>query len=300
MVIFYLYFLQQIIKIKQMKNLFISFILLSIIFSACGNLDFQDKEVYMKEIYIINAEATSATDREVSNVEMHTFVDTFKMLNEQYDYVMRYDTQTVVKDIVFKVGIGGSLPAAEDIDVVVAFDETNLLDQNIINNKSCYIPERSKYSCNVKYDESKDGFIVTIPKGEASASIKFSIPIEKDNIDEYQYYAFPLSVVSSNKDLPISRLYNNYLVYGLTVNKETTINWNGLASKIPTGKYESAQLKGNGAENTSTNGYHHIYKYILPLDAPGENNYPDEYMVFGLSAWSWEVWGLSWRWMDVY
>lgn len=281
-----------------MKNIAL-FLTLSIYFLiSCGDLDYENKEFYIQEVYIINAEATSAIDREVTNVEMHTFVDTFKMLNEQYDYEMRYDNKTVNRDVVFKVGIGGSLPASEDIEVVVGFDEETLNDQNILKNQNCIIPAPSKYSSNVPFDEAKGGFVVTIPKGEASASLKFNIPIIKESIDDYQDFAFPLEVKSTNKDLPISRLYAKYMVYGLTVNKETTINWNGLASKIPTGKYESAQLKGNGAENTSTNGYHHIYKYILPLDAPDEDNYPDQYIIFGLSAWSWEVWAYhSMGWM---
>lgn len=63
--------------------------------SSMWKASYENKEFYKQEVYIINSESTSATEREITGVQAYTFVDTLKIINDSYD------TDTLVD---YKVG----------------------------------------------------------------------------------------------------------------------------------------------------------------------------------------------------
>lgn len=170
-----------------MKRSFFTICLLAILVSflfSCGELDYADREYYKQEVYIINSESTSATEREIVNIQMHTFVDTLKILNDAYDMDTIWDTNTYESSVVFKVGIGGSQFAQTDIEVLVAFDQEQINDYNILNNLECRLPDEEDYTTNVAFDSQKGGFPVVIKKGTASSSLIFTFKLVRDDKKE--------------------------------------------------------------------------------------------------------------------
>ncbi len=281
-------------KNKLIKYLFVAF-LTGMVF-GCGELDYENKEFFKQEVYIINSESTSAVSRYIYGVDAYVFVDTLKVINDSYDTEFVTNNQPGETKVKFKVGIGGSLVASQDIEVKIAFDEDALIDLNLSKNLECYIPDASKYSTNVPFDRTSETFSVVIPKGLASASLIFIIPILRENITDYKNYAFPLKVVSA-EGAPLSRTFTSFLVANLVVGTDKTVDWSGFPiPKLPLGKYHSARLQGNGAENTLGDGIHRTYKFVTKLgDTP---DLVDQYMVWGTGVWSFEVFGLhSIGWM---
>lgn len=274
---------------KRIHSLY--FILLTTaVFNGCGKNDYENKEFYKQEAYIISAESTSAAEREIVDIQVHTFMDTLKYLNEQYDSDTIIDNKTFMADIKFKVGIGGSLPAAENIRVVVGFDTEALEDFNILKNSDKVIPTPAEYTSNIPFDDKEGGFVIDIQKGSASASLIFTIPVERDKIGVYDKYAFPLKILRADK-IPLSRQFTNFMIAGLLVNKDKTVNWSGFPiPKIPTGRYTSVQIMGNPGEN-GTDGRSRKYKYITPLSITDDPLLNDKYMIWGTSAWSFEMFG---------
>lgn len=275
-----------------MKRIHTIFFSLSAIaaFSSCGKPDYEDKEFYKQEAYIISAESTSATEREISELPAHTFVDTIKYLNAQYDSDTIIDTKTFVAQVKFKVGIGGSLPASQDIRIVVGFDEETIEDYNILKNTSKKTPDPSAYTSNVPYNEKEKGFVVEIKKGTSSASLIFDVPIERTKMSAYDDFAFSLKILRAD-NVPLSRQYTQFLIAGLLVTKDKTVNWSGFPiPKIPAGKYYSVQLAGNAGEN-SPDGRTRKYKYITPMSTGDDPQLNNKYIIWGTSAWSFEVFG---------
>ena len=90
---------------------YITIFTLTLITAACGKLDYENKEFYKQEVYIINSESTSATEREITGVQAYTFVDTLKIINDSYDTDTLVDYKVGTANIIFKIGIGGSLSA---------------------------------------------------------------------------------------------------------------------------------------------------------------------------------------------
>lgn len=261
----------------------------SILLASCGKLDYETTEFYKQEVYIINSESTSATEREITGVDAYTFVDTLKIINDSYDTDTLRDFNTGKASVIFKVGIGGSLPAAEDMEIVVGFDQEAINDYNISKNTDRYIPDPALYTTNVAYNNEKKGFPVIIKKGTASSSLIFSIPIEREKMKTYADFAFALKITDVGKAI-LSRQYNNFMVSELNVNIVRNVDWSGFPiPKIPTGRYLSARLLGNGAENIPADGRHRKYKFITPL-----GNTPElegKYMIWGTGVWSFEVFG---------
>ncbi|MBO9728584.1 MAG: DUF1735 domain-containing protein [Chitinophaga sp.] len=282
-----------------MKRIYhiLSIAFVAAILHGCGKPDYENKEFYKQEVYIISASSTSSTEREISDVAVHTFVDTLKYLNAQYDSDTIIDTKTFNADIKFKVGIGGSLPASRDYRVIVAFDPESLEDFNILKNDNKKIPAPAAYTVNAPFDAKENGFVVTIPKGSSSSSLIFTVPVERDRMKEYQDYAFPLKVVRADS-LPLSRQYTQFMIAGLLVTKDKIVNWSGFPiPKIPIGRYYSVQLAGNGGEN-APDGRLRKYKFITPLSMADDPQLNGKYMIWGSSAWSFEVHGLhSAGWM---
>jgi len=256
---------------------------------GCGKLDYETKEFYKQEVYIISSESTSAAERELSGIQAYTFVDTLKILNDSYDVDTLRDYNLGHTSIIFKVGIGGSLSAVEDMEILVDFDEEMINDYNITKNTNYYLPDPSLYTTNIPYDNVKKGFPVFIKKGTSSSSLVFAIPISREDMDTYKDFAFSLKIADTGK-ATLSRLYHNFLVSELIVNVDRTVDWSGFPiPKIPTGRYLSVQLSGNAAENTAADGRHRRYKYITPLgDTP---ELEGQYMIWGTSSWSFEVFG---------
>jgi len=297
-----------------MKRSFFTICLLAFLVSflfSCGELDYADREYYKQEVYIINSESTSATEREIVNIQMHTFVDTLKILNDAYDMDTIWDTNTYESSVVFKVGIGGSQFAQTDIEVLVAFDQEQINDYNILNNLECRLPDEEDYTTNVAFDSQKGGFPVVIKKGTASSSLIFTFKLVRDDkknpCAKFLNYAIPLKIVGVSEDLEISRQYNKFMVAQFTTDISRTVNWSGYPiPSIPPGRYCSVRLQGNAAENTDKQtGTHFVWKYILPLEDPNtpeEEKDPTlkgEYMVFGTGIWSWSYWGYhdaGWMW----
>lgn len=272
---------------KYYFHLFLS--ITSILLTSCGKLDYETTEFYKQEVYIINSESTSATEREITGIDAYTFVDTLKIINDSYDTDTLKDFNTGKASVIFKIGIGGSLPAVEDMEIIVGFDQEAVDDYNISKNTDRYIPDPASYTTNVAYSNEKKGFPVIIKKGTASSSLIFSIPIEREKMKTYTDFAFALKITHVGEAI-LSRQYNNFMVSELNVNIVRSVDWSGFPiPKIPTGRYLSARLLGNGAENIPADGRHRKYKFITPL-----GNTPElegKYMIWGTGVWSFEVFG---------
>ncbi len=252
--------------------------------AGCGDLDYENKEFFMQEVYIINSESTSATERVIANVDAYTFTDTLKIINDNYDADTTYDYKTGNARIKFKIGIGGSLAAQEDISVILAFDQEGLDDYNIEKNTDLFIPDPSLFTTNIPFDQQSQTFTAVIKAGESSTALIFDIPIHRDNEDEYIKYAFPIKIVSSDQAV-LSRQYTDFLVAGLVVSLKRTVDWSGFPiPKVPIGRYHSSRLLGNTSENKGR-----VYKFITRLnDIPGDEN---RYMIWGTAIWSFEEFG---------
>ncbi len=266
---------------------YITIFTLTLITAACGKLDYENKEFYKQEVYIINSESTSATEREITGVQAYTFVDTLKIINESYDTDTLVDYKVGTANIIFKIGIGGSLSAHEDLEILIDFDEEAVKDYNISKNAERYIPDPSLYTTNIPYDQTRKGFPVVIKAGTASTSLTFQVPIERDKMETYADFAFALKIKETG-NATLSRQYYNFMVSELNVDLERVVDWSGFPiPEIPTGRYLSARLLGNGAENIPADGRHRKYKYITPLgDTP---ELKGKYIIWGTGVWSFEV-----------
>ena len=266
---------------------YITIFTLTLITAACGKLDYENKEFYKQEVYIINSESTSATEREITGVRAYTFVDTLKIINDSYDTDTLVDYKVGTANIIFKIGIGGSLSAHEDLEILIDFDEEAVKDYNISKNAERYIPDPSLYTTNIPYDQTRKGFPVVIKAGTASTSLTFQVPIERDKMETYADFAFALKIKETG-NATLSRQYYNFMVSELNVDLERVVDWSGFPiPEIPTGRYLSARLLGNGAENIPADGRHRKYKYITPLgDTP---ELKGKYIIWGTGVWSFEV-----------
>lgn len=266
---------------------YITIFTLTLITAACGKLDYENKEFYKQEVYIINSESTSATEREITGVQAYTFVDTLKIINDSYDTDTLVDYKVGTANIIFKIGIGGSLSAHEDLEILIDFDEEAVKDYNISKNAERYIPDPSLYMTNIPYDQTRKGFPVVIKAGTASTSLTFQVPIERDKMETYADFAFALKIKETG-NATLSRQYYNFMVSELNVDLERVVDWSGFPiPEIPTGRYLSARLLGNGAENIPADGRHRKYKYITPLgDTP---ELKGKYIIWGTGVWSFEV-----------
>lgn len=274
---------------------YITIFTLTLITAACGKLDYENKEFYKQEVYIINSESTSATEREITGVQAYTFVDTLKIINDSYDTDTLVDYKVGTANIIFKIGIGGSLSAHEDLEILIDFDEEAVKDYNISKNAERYIPDPSLYTTNIPYDQTRKGFPVVIKAGTASTSLTFQVPIERDKMETYADFAFALKIKETG-NATLSRQYYNFMVSELNVDLERVVDWSGFPiPEIPTGRYLSARLLGNGAENIPADGRHRKYKYITPLgDTP---ELKGKYITWGTGVWSFEVFayhGFGW------
>ncbi len=285
-----------------------------IIAYSCGELDYANKEYYKQEAYIINSESTSATERQVTNMNLHTFVDTLKIINDSYDMDTIWDSKTYNDSIVFKVGIGGSQPATKDIEILVKFDQEQIDDYNTLKNLKCYIPDPSVYTTNVAFDSSKDGFPIIVPKGSSSASLIFVFKVPRDDHKKPNKallnYAIPLKIASVSGEVVISREFSTFMAAQFATNVKRAVNWSGYPiPSIPPGRYYSVKLKSNPAENTDKiTGVHYVWKYVLPLEDPNtpadkkDPSLAGKYMVFGTAIWSWSYWGYhsaGWMWNEL-
>ena len=266
---------------------YITIFTLTLITAACGKLDYENKEFYKQEVYIINSESTSATEREITGIQAYTFVDTLKIINDSYDTDTLVDYKVGTANIIFKIGIGGSLSAHEDLEILIDFDEEAVKDYNISKNAERYIPDPSLYTTNLPYDQTRKGFPVVIKAGTASTSLTFQVPIERDKMETYADFAFALKIKETG-NATLSRQYYNFMVSKLNVDLERVVDWSGFPiPEIPTGRYLSARLLGNGAENIPADGRHRKYKYITPLgDTP---ELKGKYIIWGTGVWSFEV-----------
>ena len=274
---------------------YITIFTLTLITAACGKLDYENKEFYKQEVYIINSESTSATEREITGVQAYTFVDTLKIINDSYDTDTLVDYKVGTANIIFKIGIGGSLSAHEDLEILIDFDEEAVKDYNISKNAERYIPDPSLYTTNIPYDQTRKGFPVVIKAGTASTSLTFQVPIERDKMETYADFAFALKIKETG-NATLSRQYYNFMVSELNVDLERVVDWSGFPiPEIPTGRYLSARLLGNGAENIPADGRHRKYKYITPLGDTPELKGKD--IIWGTGVWSFEVFayhGFGW------
>ena len=274
---------------------YITIFTLTLITAACGKLDYENKEFYKQEVYIINSESTSATEREITGVQAYTFVDTLKIINDSYDTDTLVDYKVGTANIIFKIGIGGSLSAHEDLEILIDVHEEAVKDYNISKNAERYIPDPSLYTTNIPYDQTRKGFPVVIKAGTASTSLTFQVPIERDKMETYADFAFALKIKETG-NATLSRQYYNFMVSELNVDLERVVDWSGFPiPEIPTGRYLSARLLGNGAENIPADGRHRKYKYITPLgDTP---ELKGKYIIWGTGVWSFEVFayhGFGW------
>ncbi|MDR2026667.1 MAG: DUF1735 domain-containing protein [Prevotellaceae bacterium] len=264
-------------------------VICALLFCNCGELDYEGREFWRQEVYIINSESTAASERIVSNVLAYTFSDTLRIINDDYDTELIKDYNSGMTYVKYKVGIGGSLPAHEDITVRVGLDRETVDDYNIERNETFHIPDASLFSVNVPWDEATQTYTVVIPEGSSSASLIFSIPVLRDRMTDYEKFAFPVKIIGCEQ-APLSRQYTTFMLAGLIVDAAQTTDWSGFPiPKLPEGRYYSTLLQSNGAENT-VNGFHRKYKYVMRLSNDPE--YENQYVVWGTSIWSAEVNGV--------
>ncbi|MNK33459.1 hypothetical protein D3C87_519450 [compost metagenome] len=271
------------------QQFFTRFIVAVILFQqlGCGKLDYENKEFFKQEIYIVSGESTAASERVITAIQAYTFKDTLKIKNDNYDVDLIEDKRNGSVEVKFKVGIGGSLLADRDIPVQLMFDEEVLADYNTENNTKYFIPEVNEYEVNAAFDKVAKLFTVVIPKGSASKSLIFKIPIKREKIEDYLNYAFPLKIVNGGE---IANYYNNFMVGNLVVDIDKVVNWSGFPiPELPEGRYHSARLQGNGAENT-VGGVHHTYKFITKLSHDQKNK--GQFVIWGTGVWSFEVFGI--------
>jgi hypothetical protein len=263
-------------------------------FCSCGELEYEGKEYWRQEVYIINSESTAASERLMSGVLAYTFNDTLRIINDSYDTELIEDHNPGITYVKYKIGIGGSLPAHEDITVKVGFDKETVDDYNTERNEDYYIPDASLFTVNVPWDEATQSYTVVIPKGASSASMIFSIPILRNQMKEYERFAFPMKIISCEQ-VSLSRMYTMFMVAGLVTTTVQTTDWSGYPiPKLPEGRYHSTLLQGNSAEN-SQGGIHRKYKYVTRRSNDPE--YENMYVVWGTSIWGAEgagLHGLGW------
>lgn len=253
---------------------------------SCTDLEHEDKEFYKKEIYIVSSLSTSAKERDIVDATTYDFIDTVRFINTDYDHKMVKDVRDHKIVWAFKVGSGGSLPLDKDLLVKVAFDQEKIDDINTLRNSNFAVPDKSLYTTNIPYNETTKTFDITIPKGLASAVLKFEIPINRDTKDIYKNFAMALKIVDVGEAV-LSRLYHSFAVAGVVITEGQTIDWAGLPfPRIPTGRYVSAAIQGNGGENRD-DGKNRIYKYITPMG----KDYDGQYVIWGTAVWSFDKFG---------
>lgn len=283
-------YINQILEMSMKTQQIFTRLLVTIItisMSACGKLDYENKEFFKQEIYIISGESTAASERTITAVQAYTFKDTLKIKNDNYDVDLIEDKRNGTVDIKFKIGIGGSLVAEKDIPVKLMFDNENLADYNVENNTDYFIPDPDQYSINAPFDAVTKIFTVIIPKGSSSKSLIFTIPIKRKNIEHYAKFAFPLKIIEGGN---IAKYYDKFMVGNLLIDIDKVVNWSGFPiPKLPEGRYHSARLQGNGAENT-VGGIHHTYKFITRLSNDKKDN--GQFIIWGTGVWSFEVFGI--------
>lgn len=261
----------------------VCFAVVALMLCGCGELDYEGKEFWRQEVYIINSESTAPAERLISNILAYTFNDTLRVVNDSYDTELIEDYSPGVTQVKYKVGIGGSLPAGEDITVRVSFDEETVNDYNIERNADYYIPDASLFTVNVPWDAATQSYTVVIPKGSSSASLIFTVPILREQMTEYEKFAFPVKIVSCEQ-APLSRLYTAFMVAGFVISTEKITDWSGYPiPKLPEGRYHSTLLQSNGGEN-NVNGHFRQYKYVMRMSNDPE--YENMYVVWGTSIWS--------------
>jgi hypothetical protein len=281
------------IKLNMMKNSVLNrcfnryaacFAIGILLVCSCGKLDYEGKEYWKQEVYIINAESTAASERLVSNTLVYTFSDTLRVINDAYELDTIMDNNPGVAYVKYKVGIGGSLPAHEDIIVKVGFDEETVNDYNTERNDSCYIPDDSLFTVNVPWDATAKAYTVVISKGSASASLIFTIPILRYKMKEYAKFAFPVKILSCEQ-APLSRQYTSFMQAGLVITNVMITDWSGFPiPKLPEGRYHSQRLAAN--RENDANGVRRAYKYITRRDTTPEME--NKYVIWGTSVWSFE------------
>ncbi|KAA6320483.1 hypothetical protein EZS27_029750, partial [termite gut metagenome] len=214
---------------------YVLYLIIGIPAVSCGKLDYEGKEFWKQEVYIINSESTAATERLVSGMLAYTFSDTLRVLNDSYETETIIDTNPGVAYVKYKVGIGGSLAAKEDIVVQIGFDREAVDDYNIDRNTELVIPDATLYTANVPWDAATQSFTVVIPKGSSSAALIFTIPILRDQMAEYEKFAFPVKILSCEQ-APPSRQYTDFMVANLVINIVQITDWSGFPiPRLPEG-----------------------------------------------------------------
>ncbi len=286
------------------KNKFILMIgLLTTIFYGCLQEEWETEEQFVKEISIISSESTSAENRDIQEISAFSFVDTIKYLNLDYDSdTIKNYTDTPV-DVVFKIGVGGSLSNDKNEIVVVKFDQDILDKYNEIKGLNKVIPAFELIESNRDFNKTDSTITLELGEGIDSQALKFTFIAKRSKVDEYYNYAFPLKIVES-KAYPIHRYNNSFISTGFIVDSSTIVNWSGIPiPKLPLGKYVSAQLKGNPNENVAQEGGNIIHKYITKMARNNESELEDNYMIWGNSAWSFGMHGFhpnGWMYTRLY
>ena len=267
-----------------------------IVITICKKNNCANNAFFGQEVYIVSSESASPAERTIANILAYTFVDTLIIVNDSYDIDTIFDYRTGNAQVKFKIGVGDSLAAGEDIHVTLAFDRKLIDDYNIEKNTDLFIPDPSLFTGNVPCDGRSGTFTVVIKKGESATDLIFNIPIHRGMENEYARYAFPVKIISCQQAV-LSRLYADFLIAGLTVGLKREINRSGFpVPKLPEGRYHSTCLQGNVPENVSSDGLLRPHKFITRLDdIPGVET---RYMIWGHGLCSFEVNGLhKFGWM---
>lgn len=289
-----------------MKRIYIILLLLATLplMHCCGELDTESgREFFRQEVYIVYSEATSASERILTGLEAHTFVDTTRILDKEYNSELVLDENAGEASVLFKIGIGGSLSAHKDIEVVVGFDTAAIKSYNLLRNTMVRIPNPSEYTSSVAYDKAKGGFPVIIKKGTSTLKLKFTVPINRDEFESgvgngefYNNFAFALKIKEANE--MISPQYHSFMLARLDVLSLKVLDWSEFPiPELKPGRYHSRALESSPIDNPGIDGLI-THKFITSLEDPSipdnekDPNLANKYIVWGYNTWCFEVHGL--------
>lgn len=270
---------------KNMRYILI-IALLTTMFIGCTDEEWVKEEQFVKEISIISSESSSAENRDIQDIIAFTFVDTIKYKDLEYNSdTIKYTLDTPI-DVVFKVGIGGSLSNDKLEIVKLKFDQEILDKYNTVKGSNKIIPAFELLESNRSFNKTDSTITMEFEAGIDSQSLKFTFIAERSKVEEYYNFAFPLKIVEA-KEFPIHKYNNSFISTGFIVDSTTIVNWGAIPiPKLPLGKYVSAQLRGNPNENIAQAGGNIIHKYITKMARNDEPELEDHYMIWGNSAWS--------------
>jgi hypothetical protein len=265
-------------------------------FWACERLDYKDKEFFKNEINIISNTSKSGFEREMYNEYEHFFVDTTKVLNKDFTLLDTIESANSANvNFKFKIGIGGSKTINKDIKVYFSLDTAQINYMGKIQKRNFYIPK--DFVTNATLIEGNK-YSITIPKGQNSQKLEFTIKVTKTEYTKYRDAGFAISLDSAD-EVKISNTFNKISSIGVNVNVNSVNDYNGFPiPPIPEGRYYSPLAETNAThENKTSTGRHNKWKFITKLSTKPEDKW--KFIIWGHSSWTFDGHGNQ-TWQNSY